>query len=50
LTLLADAQVRLKEYEAARQTITRALAREPDNATLLRLRRRIPRQDGPVTD
>jgi tetratricopeptide (TPR) repeat protein len=51
LTLLADAQVRLKDYRAARQTVTRALGRDPGNASLLRLQRRIPaRDDEPVLD
>jgi Tfp pilus assembly protein PilF len=51
LTLLADAQVRLKDYGAARQTIAQALARDPGNAVLLRLRRRIPLwEEEPVSD
>lgn len=41
LGLLADAQMRLGQRDAARETLTQALAREPRNRTLLRLRQRL---------
>jgi tetratricopeptide (TPR) repeat protein len=41
LGLLADAQIRLGQHDAARETLTQALAREPRNRTLLRLRQRL---------
>ncbi len=42
LTLLAEAQLRAEAAEAARATVTRALALDPGNSRLVQLSRRLP--------
>lgn len=49
LVLLADALDRTGQAEAARQTLAQALAREPQNAFALRLRRRWATRSDPRT-
>jgi uncharacterized protein HemY len=41
LEVLADAQVRSGQIDAARATVAEGLARDPDNRGLLRLRQKI---------
>ena len=43
LAMLADAQLKVGQAEAARATIERALEKDPANATLLKLKNKVPR-------